>query len=300
MPCYHPLKGWRRRAGGVTFNRQEGYSDRPVEVPCGQCIGCRIDRSQEWAIRCMHEAQMHDFNCFLTLTYDDENIPEDWSISPRVLQIFMKDLRNKFGSGIRFFGCGEYGELNWRPHYHVLLFNHYFKDQYLWEEKQGNRLYRSSSLEQLWPYGFSTIGSVTMQSAAYVARYILKKVNGDVADDHYTWVDDDGVVHHRHPEFISMSRGGRTGQKGIGESWLQKYAYTDAFDHDFVVLDGRKYPVPRFYQKRLQEWEEQRYRENRAKRKRRAVGNADNNTPARLKVREQVAKAKLKNARRNL
>lgn len=300
MTCFHPLKGWRSRSGSVTFSRQDGYSDRPVEVPCGQCIGCRIQKSQEWAIRCMHEAQMHEFNCFLTLTYNDANKPKDGSVHPSVMTKFMKDLRNKYGSGIRFFGCGEYGDEDWRPHYHIILFNHEFGDKYLWEVRRENPLYRSSSLEQLWPYGYSTIGSVTMQSAAYVARYTLKKVTGDVADDHYAWRNSDGDVFHRNPEFVSMSRGGRTGQNGIGETWLRKYAYTDAFVHDFVILDGKKYPVPRFYQKRLQEWEEERFRKNRAARKRRAIARAGDNSPARLKVREKVLKARLDHKSREL
>lgn len=249
----------------------------------------------------MHEAQMYDDNCFLTLTYDDEYLPDDWSVRPHIMQKFMKDLRKQHGKNIRFFLCGEYGDANYRPHYHLLLFNFDFKDKYTWEEKHGNLLYRSSSLERLWPFGFSTIGCLTMQSASYVARYILKKVTGEVADDYYTWIDPrTGEIHQKNPEFVNMSRGGRTGQGGIGESWLKKYAYTDAWNHDFVVLDGKRYPVPRFYQKKLEEMDNKKYIKNRAARKQSANKHPENNTPQRRKVRETVLKAKTNRFQRNV
>ena len=74
MPCYHPLQGWRKQGGGITFNLRDGFVDRPVTVSCGQCIGCRLERSRQWAIRCMHEASLHESNCFVTLTYSDDGI----------------------------------------------------------------------------------------------------------------------------------------------------------------------------------------------------------------------------------
>ena len=271
-------------------------------------------RSQEWMIRCVHESQMHDDNAFLTLTFNNEHMPCDRSISVRDLQLFMKKYRNKCGSNIRFFACGEYGEPELvtdgnlgRPHYHLLIFGHDFKDKYPWEEKRGNLLYRSPSLERLWPYGFSTIGSLTTQSAGYVARYILKKVTGEVADDHYVWRDpDDDEIFWRQPEFVTMSRGRRTnpdgtpGVGGIGDGWLQKYAYTDAWNQDFVVLDNRKYPVPRFYQKRLEEIGPKLYAKNRGKRKRQALQNKIDTTTARLAARERVAIARLGQLKREI
>ena len=129
MPCYTPLKGWRsqeRTESGkraITFRLREGYADMPVDVPCGQCIGCRLERSRQWAVRCMHEASLYENNCFITLTYNEDHIPSDGSLKKDHFQKFMKRLRKKFGAGIRFFHCGEYGAELSRPHYHAILFN---------------------------------------------------------------------------------------------------------------------------------------------------------------------------------
>ena len=99
--------------------------------------------------------------------------------------------------GVRFFHCGEYGELLYRPHYHACLFGFDFSDKVLWSTRGGVRLYRSKILEKLWTFGFSTIGDVTFESAAYVARYCTKKITGDKADEHYNG---------RSPEYVTMSR----------------------------------------------------------------------------------------------
>ena len=129
MACYQPLKGYyskSRNPNGkrnVVFNPQMGYRDRPVTVPCGQCIGCRLERSRQWAIRCYHEASMYERNSFVTLTYDDESLPLGGTLVFRDFQLFMKRLRKQYGAGIRFYACGEYGEKFGRPHYHVCLFN---------------------------------------------------------------------------------------------------------------------------------------------------------------------------------
>ena len=166
-------------------------------VACGQCVGCRLERSRQWAIRCVHESQMHEQNCFITLTYSDEFLPENGSLQLKHFQDFMKRLRFHVGGGIRFFHCGEYGEENGRPHHHAIIFNHDFADKKVWKTNNGVVLYRSKILEELWPYGFATVGCVSFESAAYVARYITKKVNGDMADSHYLG---------REPEYITMSR----------------------------------------------------------------------------------------------
>ena len=130
MPCFKPLKGYRSKDPKdkrIKFNIKEGYYDQPLDVPCGKCIGCMERYSKEWAIRSMHEAQTSYSSCFLTLTYDDENYPEDNSIRKEVLSYFMKDLRKKVNPiPIRFFGCGEYGSTGGRAHYHVIIFNYDF------------------------------------------------------------------------------------------------------------------------------------------------------------------------------
>ena len=155
MPCYHPIKGFRSREVNpgtgrrpLVFNKKDGFEDLPVEIRCGQCVGCRLDRSREWAIRCVHEAALYDDNCFVTLTYNDENLPDPPSLVVRDCQLFMKKLRRRYEpKKIRFFLCGEYGEMNRRPHYHAILFNHDFEDKVLWQNSSsGSPLYVSSYL----------------------------------------------------------------------------------------------------------------------------------------------------------
>lgn len=188
MACYSPVTGYRAKQPNpitkkrsVVFNTRDGVQDETVTFACGQCIGCRLERSRQWAIRCVHEASQHERNCFVTLTYDDKHLPADRSLKLRHFQNFMKKLRKKYGAGIRFFHCGEYGEKFRRPHYHALIFNHDFDDKILWSKNRGSPLYISESLDSLWEFGFATIGDVTFESAAYVARYITKKVNGELA-----------------------------------------------------------------------------------------------------------------------
>uniref|UniRef100_UPI0040482461 rolling circle replication-associated protein n=1 Tax=Shewanella sp. TaxID=50422 RepID=UPI0040482461 len=183
MACFYPIKGWRPRLGNkIVFNPAHGYADRPVTLPCGQCVGCRLEHSRQWAIRCVHEAQLHQDNCFITLTYNDDYLPENGTLVKRDFQLFMKRLRKKYPHAVRYYQCGEYGSKTHRPHYHACLFGHDFKDKTLWQKgSDGTPLYISSSLQDLWSsdghsIGFSTIGTVTFQSAAYVARYIMKKI----------------------------------------------------------------------------------------------------------------------------
>ena len=120
-------------------------------MPCGQCIGCRLERSRQWAIRCVHEASLWPDNCFVTLTFDDDNIISSGSLVKADFQKFMKRLRKRFGKGVRYFHCGEYGDLLGRPHHHACLFNFSFPDRYLWSSSGGVNLYRSPTLEELWP-----------------------------------------------------------------------------------------------------------------------------------------------------
>jgi len=238
MPCFCPLMGWKARRRNPTgkrsivFKLSEGMQDEPVEVPCGQCIGCRITKARQWAVRCIHEASLHKENCFVTLTYDDEHCPREVKI--RDVQLFMKRLRERIDPvKIRFFCVGEYGEKFSRPHYHLLLFGFDFPDKYYWCGKGLSRQYRSKLLEGLWTFGFSTVGSVTPASAQYVAQYCTKIVTGKKKDEHYEG---------RQPEFLIMSR-----KPGLGYGWLESFG--DAlFSRDFVVVDGgKRLPIPRYY-----------------------------------------------------
>lgn len=239
----------------------------------------------------MHETQMHEQNCFVTLTYNEENLPKDNSLDVSHWQKFAKRLRKK--SKFRFFHCGEYGDKNARPHYHAILFGVDFSDKV--EIKNNNsrfnskgewgKLYTSRYLEETWKLGFVTVGEATWQSAAYVARYIMKKKFGDQAEDHYGG---------RKPEYITMSRGGTGGQGGIGKSWLEKYK-SDVYPHDEVVVDGKKMMPPKYYDNQLDENEILTYREQR-----KVKALERDTTPERLKAREKIVEARLKQLNRDL
>ena len=252
----------------------------------------------------MHEAKMHPRNSFITLTYSDEHLPWDRSVDPVVMQDFMKRLRHSVSPfKIKHFTCGEYGDYNNRPHYHSIIFNYDFADKRFYKyNKNGDPLFTSSELEQLWPFGRCLVGAVSWQSAAYVARYVMKKVTGDQAEHHYQWYSEmTGSWIRIQPEFVNMSN-------GIGLSWLLKFGDTDAFNQDFVILDGKKFTVPRYYLKKLKEWEEERNvsltdsklskikigrSANRARRK-------ANNTDDRLHVRQVVQEARISRLKREL
>lgn len=240
---------------------------------------------------------MHDENSFITLTYDNEHLPEDHSLDKKHHQDFMKRLR-KFHSHkkIRFFHCGEYGEQFKRPHYHTLLFGLDFADRQLLKIQNGNRIYTSDTLRQIWGKGHVSIGDVTFQSAGYVARYITKKITGDQARDHYEWVDHDtGEIHQLAPEYTMGSR-----KPGIGQSWFEKYK-SDLYPGDHVVMEGKKYKIPRYYDKLLEREDPEFLAELKEKR-RKAANNAspENTSPRRLKAREEFKQRQAKRLARPL
>lgn len=221
-------------------------------IPCGRCTGCRLERSRVWAIRCMHEARMHKENCFITVTFDNENLPRSGSLDLDVYQKFLKRLRKHCASAgvkIRFYGCGEYGELNKRPHYHFIIFGYDFPDKKFYSTlSNGEHLYTSKQLDSVWGFGGCKIGSVTFESAAYVARYCMKKVDGAMREaGHYLVYDEDGVIHDRLPEFATMSR-----RPGIATSYYEKFG-AEIRVHDTIVVNGREVPSIRYYDKKFEE-----------------------------------------------
>lgn len=267
-----------------------------MSVPCGKCIGCRLDRSRDWAVRCMHEAQSHSENCFLTLTYDPKKLPEDYSVSKVVHQHFVKRLRESAGRPLRFFACGEYGSedgaLPLQPHYHYLIFGYRPTDLKLHTKTNNIPLYTSQKISKLWPFGFSTVGNVNYQTAAYCARYVVKKIGGDMAAEHYTRIHPiTGKICQVEPEFALQSR-----KPGIGYSWYQTFK-NDIYPSDFCVVDTKRHPVPKFYIKLFEEEERQR-----VKRRRKAIANKhrEDATPSRLRVREAVQLDRAKQLKRSL
>lgn len=257
-------------------------------------------------MRCLHEAQMHRQNCFITLTYDDEHLPDDYSVHVRTFQLFMKKLRKHYQpKKIRFYGCGEYGPENLRPHYHSILFNHDFSDKQPYKKTpQGNQLYTSKSLDQIWGNGFTTIGDVTYQSAGYVAQYVMKKITGERALHHYL---------RTHPvtnQIVKVDPEFQLQSVGLGSTWFDKYK-NDCFPSDFLVVDGKQLRVPQYYTKKLSRevtkegryFEELRSTELHPIKTKRIVSarprKADN-TPERLRVREAVKTLQLKQLKREL
>lgn len=222
-------------------------------IRCGQCMECRLAYSREWAIRITHEQQMHDCSCFLTLTYDDLNLPRFGQLVKRDLQLFFKRLRKVTGP-FRYVACGEYGELRRRPHFHCALFGVDFRSDRIeyGEGIRGDKIYVSATLAAVWsksvfPQGH-TIGSLTFESAAYISRYITKRISGANASPLPLACDpDSGELVMPCPEFLLMS-------KGIGKSWFRDYFMTDVFPHARVITaQGSPAPVPRYYKELLKD-----------------------------------------------
>jgi len=234
----------------------------------------------------MHEASLYDFNSFITLTYAEESCPR--SLVYRHFQLFMKRLRKEFPQA-RFYMCGEYGELYGRPHFHSCLFNVHFSDRYFWRTTpSGCRSYRSALLERLWPHGNAEIGDVTFESAAYVARYVMKKVTGKNADEHYQRFDPyTGEIYQVEPEFTRMSL-----KPGIGFDFVRLY-HAEMYPRDEVVMQGRKLPPPKYYDKIVEHLSSADIDSVRYSRELKAARYAEDTTPQRLRVREQCAKARV-------
>lgn len=274
MPCYHPMNLVVKK--------------RYVTVPCNKCIGCRLEYSRQWAVRCVNESKMHEHNQFLTLTYRDEDLvfgnlaP---TLEPRELQLFIKRLRKEYGDGIRYFACGEYGDESYRPHYHACFFGLDIEDKKLYSIKDGIKLYSSGTIDRIWGHGFCTIGDVNFETAAYVARYVMKKIMGP----------DNNIYEERgiEPEFARMSR-----RPGIGLKWLEKYS-ADVFNHGYQVVNGIKCKPPRYYQLKFAENEP----DVMAQRKKDAINemfSEENYEAPRLEVKEKVLKSRIKSLTRSI
>lgn len=304
MPCYKPINALLG-PGGPTFDSRkafgiQGYS---IDLPCGRCVGCLLERAKSWALRCVHESQMHEHNSFITLTYHPDHLPLNNSLEKKDFQKFIRALRQGTKKKIRYFMCGEYGEPteknNYiaRPHFHALLFGLSFPDQYLWRVQNGNRIYRSPTLEKYWTKGHSEIGTISYASAGYVARYCLKKQHGETGKREYAITDfETGELldeQREHP-YIAMSL-----KPGIGETWFHKFK-SDLFPHDYAITpDGRKTPVPTYYRKLLAR-EDPDLAET-LKRARVDKSKLDpNNTPERLATREYCQTKKAERLIRSL
>lgn len=305
MPCHYPCRAYRLADGSVVFDTKTGYDIiQNLQVPCGECMGCKVDRARAWAIRCMHEAKLYEKNCFITLTYDEKNLPDGNDLVYDHFQKFMRALRHhtaeivwyrdkrgrkrrkKVYKKIRFFVCGEYGETRQRPHWHACLFNYDFPDKRWLKTTGENDLYTSKTLDTLWGKGICSVGSVDYKSASYVARYIFKKQNQKAAV--YEICDPEtGEVFDREKELIRMSL-----KPGIGAGWLAKYK-SEVMNNDKVVVNGTPMQPPKYYMKKIKESHPERYEEIIYERGKAAILHAEDNTDERRLVKEEVLKAKL-------
>lgn len=301
MVCYRPLEAWRgstRTENGkraLVFRLSEGHADQAVMVPCGQCIGCRLEYSRQWAMRIMHEAQLYDENCFITLTYDDPHLPYPPTLRVDHFQKFMKRFRKSVPNGVRFFHAGEYGSDTSRPHYHACIFGWSFPDRRVFSKNGENLLYTSESLSNLWPFGFASVGELSFESAAYVARYVTKKINGDQAQAAYAWTDPEtGEVFSLKPEYCTMSR-----RPGVGAEWYDRYS-ADVYPSDMVVVRGVPTKPPKAYDKFLERDSPEIARAVKGKRAKNGKKRKADSTSSRLKTRETVKSAQITTLKRSL
>lgn len=300
MACFHPLQAFRTTGGDVVFKEHGNSVLGPVELPCGRCLGCRLERSRQWAVRCVHEAQCWPENSFITLTYSDEHLPPRGSLDYRDFQLFMKRLRKRFPQRIiRYYGGGEYGEKLGRPHFHACLFNRDFFDKTVWKKTDaGEIIYRSAVLEEAWPFGHSSVGEMNFRTAGYCARYILDKRVGQEAESYYRRIDTDtGEIYYLEPEFNFMSLkdyelDGVKWPGGIGARWFLQFQ-NEVKHFDSVVVNGKEAKPPRYYDKLLEKVDRAQWLENGVKREQDAYRAylSGESSERRLRVKEQVRQA---------
>jgi len=271
MPCYYPLR----------------LKHLEHAVPCGRCIGCRLERSRQWAVRCVNEANLHEHNAFITLTYRDDALPVSLggggnpTLLPRDLQLFFKRLRKHYGTGIKYFACGEYGSKTLRPHYHACVFNLNFSDKIPYKKTGQNILYTSKVLDKIWSHGNCIIGDLTFDSAAYVARYCVEKLNGPAA----IYYDEQAIE----PEFVRMSL-----KPAIGKAHFDKFS-SDIYPIDSCIINSLNSKPSRYYDKLLKISNPNLY--NSVKISRINKSNQISiyeKMPKRLSVKERIALSKLK------
>lgn len=311
MSCASPIYAYYEEKPGPNGKRRLSFSrtggvlhGRAIALPCGKCVECRLARSNELGIRCYHESKMHPVSVFLTLTYDDDNLPYSGSLVKRHLQLFHKRLRKYFWKydkrRVRHFSCGEYGSTTKRAHYHVCLFGGDFIDKrYYGKSELGHDIFSSQILDLLWSHGQCKIGEFNLDTARYTARYCVDKIDGEQRDDgYYLGVDEYGVVCERQPEFGLMSL-----KPGIGASWYEKFGH-ECRRHDNVIIGNKSYPVPRYYDKMFEKLDPHGYAA--IKRLRSPIHSFDDfdrvfddNTTGRRIAKQTIVRSNLKQKRRN-
>lgn len=277
--CIDPRIAYRKTNGQYTMAAigDNAPLQGTVTVPCGQCMPCRVKKSQEWTVRMMHESYMHKESCFITLTYDDEHLPQNNSLVPEHPQKFMKLLRQivkrQGGNKFRNLYAGEYGEESERAHYHACLFGYWPEDAVLYKTtKQGNKLYTSKTLDKAWGYkGFVTIGEFNSTTAQYVAKYITKAMLGKHADAYTTTDPDTGEVIKRYPPFQRSSR-----MPGLGFNFFEKNK-DQLYYFDLTIIDGSPRPLPKYYDRKFRMEDKAQFEALKKKRYQKALSFAKQN-----------------------
>lgn len=290
MPCYFPMDLYKSRTPGegMTLLRSGGYIDTAIKVPCGQCIGCRLEYTRQWAIRCHHESKTHTDNCFITLTYSDEHLPFRGILCKLDWQKFaqrLRDIKGKF----RYMHAGEYGDLG-RPHYHASIFGVSFADiEKHGKNQQGDQYYISAELDEIWGMGNCLITDLNFRTSRYVAQYMLKKYKGQDAERHYAIVDTDtGEYFGQRPaEYATMSN-----RPGIGHAWINEWM-TDVYPADEVIIDGHPQRPPAYYDTQYEKINPEGMRVIKIKRQQLDEQVVWNNTADRRYIREQLKQRKL-------
>lgn len=268
MTCFRPINAWQywdkvEGKTAITFKQPKEYC-AGIKLPCGKCIGCILDKANDWSTRCWCEAKEWNNNCFITLTYNDENLPKNRLLCKKDLQDFWKRLRyyengienwtnprtQKNEKPIRYFACGEYGSKNKRPHYHAIVFNWKPKDLKFYKENHaGDRLFISKKLTKIWGKGFVIVGNVTYKSACYVARYTTKKMFNVKKSD----LKKGGIE----SEFILMSRNG-----GIGINYWNTNKRMIINNEGILIKIGERVKnrrIPKYFETLYQKQDEYHY-----------------------------------------
>lgn len=246
MRCIRPLKAYHHRDETIkklTYSYKESNKELVAyDFDCRKCLACRLNQAREKAIRAQHEASMHEHNTFLTLTYSEEHL-ESPKLIYKHFQTFMDSLRNRTALKIPYMVTGEYGDKNKRPHWHALLFNYWPKDaKFERTTDLGHNTFTSQEIEDLWHKGKHDIGSLTLDSANYVARYAAKKLTHGKDQNH-----------DFHPIHKTSSK------YGIGRTWIEKY-WKQTFRLGYIILpNGSKSAIPRYYSDWLEKHKPEEY-----------------------------------------
>jgi len=254
----------------------KGHSDVPA--PCRDCIACRVNRKRLWQHRLILELKAHEKACFITLTYDEENLPLSGSVSKREVQLFNKNLRDKFPPrSLRYYAVGEYGDQSWRPHYHIAYFGltcetlgncnnikktiiereqkRYHTDQVEPEWYIDKVCDTCQKIEKSWNRGFIDVSPLNATTAAYICGYTVKKMTKDtdprLARDHNVYLA---------PEFSLQSQNiGLEGLKIILDEWKQNPHFerflTETGDVPYSLThDGKSYPLGRHLREKARQY----------------------------------------------